>query len=76
MIDQVQLPPSEAFTSAPPAPSGADPTGRMRIRLAEAEAAAHPGGLTDISGVLVPGLVLCITVGSSVDPLGIPGNQA
>lgn len=28
-------------------------TGRMQIRLAEAEASPHTGGLTDISGVAV-----------------------
>eukprot|EP01052_Picozoa_sp_SAG31_P012975 SAG31_NODE_770_length_12217_cov_2.855174_11_plen_395_part_00 len=46
----VQLPPSESYASAP---NTADPTGRSRIRLAEAACSPHPDGLTDISGVAV-----------------------
>lgn len=46
----VQLPPSvPSFEN----PSKAMETGRMQIRLAEAETAPHPNGLTDISGVAV-----------------------
>ena len=46
----VQLPPSVASTEDP---TKALNTGRMQIRLAEAEASPHTGGLTDISGVSV-----------------------
>ena len=46
----VQLPPSVAATTALDRQMG---TGRMQIRLAEAETAPHSGGLTDISGVAV-----------------------
>ena len=43
----VQLPPSLPSTADPTKELG---TGRMQIRLAEAEASPHSGGLTDISG--------------------------
>jgi hypothetical protein len=46
----VQLPPSvDSVTPLGPKQN----TGRMQIRLAEAQAAPHSGGLTDISGVAV-----------------------
>ena len=48
----VQLPPSLPST-ANPAAASAQGTGRMQIRLAEAETSPHPNGLTDISGVAV-----------------------
>jgi hypothetical protein len=46
----VQLPPSVDYSKDPSKEMG---TGRMQIRLAEAEASPHPNGLTDISGVAV-----------------------
>ena len=46
----VQLPPSTPFFADPTKEMG---TGRMEIRIAEAETAPHSGGLTDISGVAV-----------------------
>ena len=46
----VQLPPSvDAVTPLGPKQD----TGRMQIRLAEADTAPHSGGLTDISGIAV-----------------------
>ena len=46
----VQLPPSVSSVEDPSKVMG---TGRMQIRLAEAETAPRPNGLTDISGVAV-----------------------
>ena len=48
----VQLPPSIDYSKDPTSASALS-TGRMQIRLAEAEASPHSNGLTDISGVAV-----------------------